>query len=148
MKEHIMRRRSSQTGFTLFELLIVLFIIALSASVVFFSAGKLHEKTVFNEEARRLVQTIKQAREISLLEKRNIELKIDGETGNYGLHYGNDAVPATHTLPQGYTVTGESIFFFPKGNSSGGSVQINNGKGREYEIKVDPVVGTPSVTRF
>ncbi len=148
MKGHRDRGYCSQSGFTLFELLIVLFIIALTSSVVFFSAGRLHEKTVFHEETRRLVQTIKQARQISLLEKKTVEVTIDEEAGNYRLQRGDENVSAGHTVPEGYTITGDSLLFFPKGNSSGGTLMITDGKGREYEIKVDPVVGTPTVTRF
>ncbi|MEC4676553.1 MAG: prepilin-type N-terminal cleavage/methylation domain-containing protein, partial [Nitrospirota bacterium] len=40
-------------GFTLLELIVVLFIIGLSTSVVVFSIGRLHDKTVFNGESRR-----------------------------------------------------------------------------------------------
>lgn len=139
---------TSLTGFTLIELIIVLFIIGLAASVVIVSVGRLHEKTVFNEEARKLFQTIKHAREVSLLERKNIEFKIKEDENKYWLDYGDGTTYNLHSVPQKFTITGEAVVFFPKGNSSGGLIKINNGKGREYTIEVDPVLGMPAIKRF
>ena len=139
---------SSLTGFTLIELIIVLFIIGLTASVVIISAGKIHEKTVFNEEARKLFLTIKHAREVSLLERRNVEFKIKEDENRYWLDYGDGKTYNLHSIPKKFTITGEAVVFFPKGNSSGGLIKIDNGKGREYTIEIDPVLGMPAIKRF
>ncbi len=147
LSKHIVRVRSSQTGFTLFELLLVLFIVGLAASVVMFSGSRLQEKALFNTEARKLFLTVKHAREISMLERRDIVFKVDGEAKKYWIDYGEDKTSEAHEIPRKYTITGEDVSFFPKGNSSGGKMEIGNGKGQKYEIIVDPVLGTTSIKR-
>ncbi|OGW29474.1 MAG: hypothetical protein A2X59_05625 [Nitrospirae bacterium GWC2_42_7] len=140
--------RAGNKGFTLLELVIVFFIIGLASSVVFFSVVKIHEKTLFNEEARRLVLTIKHAREISLIDRRNVVFDLNEEQNNYWIESVENDAASIHSLPRGFGITGDTIFFFPKGNSSGGTVKINNGKGKEYTIEVDRVLGTPALKRL
>jgi type II secretion system protein H len=135
-------------GFTLLELLFVLLIIGLTAAVVTISTGRLRDKTRFNQEARRLYQTVKHAREISLMERKNIEVRIDDEGTQYWIYYGDDKSSELHSLPQKFSVTGDTVIFFPKGNSSGGSIKINDGKGQEYHIEIDPVLGIASIKRI
>lgn len=140
--------RSSQTGFTLFELLLVLFIIGLAAAVVMFSASRLQENTVFNTEARKLYLTVKHAREISILERRDVVFKVDVEAKRYWIDYGDDKTSEMHSIPEKFVIAGEAVNFFPKGNSSGGKFELDNGKGRKYEVTVDPVLGTTSIKRL
>lgn len=135
-------------GFTLLELIIVLFIVGIASAVAFTSIGRLHEKTVFNEEARRIYLTAKKAREAALLGGSDTTLRIDGDSGKYWTEYGDGRPGRGHTLHKGFVMTGQDILFFPKGNSSGGVIKLNNGKGLEYTIEVDPVLGTASIKRF
>lgn len=148
LSKHAVKLRSSQAGFTLFELLLVLFILGLAASVVMFSGSKMQEKTRFNTEARRLYLTVKHAREISIIERMDIILKVDKETGRYWIAYGDDRTSEMHSLPQQFNIAGEDVIFFPKGNSSGGKIEIDNGKGHKYEITVVPVSGAASIKRL
>ena len=146
--KHTVNVRGSQTGFTLFELLLVLFIVGLAASVVMFSGSRLQEKTIFNTEARKLYLTVKHAREISILERSDVVVRVDGESKRYWIDYGDDKSSETHSLPQKFSLAGEDVIFFPKGNSSGGKMEIDNGKGQKYEVNVDPVLGTASIKRL
>lgn len=140
--------RGSQRGFTLFELLLVLFIVGLAGSVVLFAGSRLQEKTRFNTEARKLYLTVKHAREISMIERRDIVFKVDGEAKRYWIDYGDDSVSDTHAIPVKYTLAGEDVIFFPKGNSSGGTLEIGNEKGQKYEVKIDPTLGSASIKRL
>jgi type II secretion system protein H len=135
-------------GFTLFELLLVLFIIGLAASVVMVSGSRMQEKTLFNTEARKLYLTVKHAREMSMVERRDIVFKVDAEAGNYWIAYGDDKTSEKHSLPQKFSIAGEDVIFFPKGNSSGGRIEISNGKDQKYEVSVDQVLGTTSIKRL
>ena len=140
--------RAGNRGFTLLELLLVLFIVGLAASVVMFSGSRLQEKSRFNTEARKLYLTVKHARETAILERMDIVFKIDVEANRYWLAYGDNETSDIHSIPQTFILSGEDIVFFPKGNSSGGRIQIDNGKGQKYEVTVDTVLGTPSIKRL
>ncbi len=138
----------SQRGFTLFELIVVLFIAGLVVAIAIVATGRMHDRAVFNEEARRIFQTLKHAREISLFERRDVTFRIDKEETRYWLDYGDGKKSGLRTIGKGIRLTGEDVFFFPKGNSSGGLIRIEDEKGQGYAIKVDPVLGSPSIRRF
>ena len=148
MSKHTVKIRDPQTGFTLVELLLVLFILGLSAAVVMSSGSRMQEKSMFNTEARKLYLTVKHAREIAIIERMDIVFKVDPEAKKYWIDYGDDKTSETHSIPQKFTLTGEDVIFFPKGNSSGGQMEIDNGKGQKYEVNVDPVLGTASIKRL
>jgi hypothetical protein len=50
----------------------VLFIAGLVVAIAIVATGSMHDRAVFNEEARRIFQTLKQAREIYLFERRDV----------------------------------------------------------------------------
>jgi len=149
MSKNTIKVRGSQKGFTLLELLLVLFIMGLAAAVAMSSGSRMQEKALFNTEARKLYLTVKHAREISIIERMNIVFKVDQEAKKYWIAYGDDdKTSETHSIPQKFTIAGEDILFFPKGNSSGGRIEIGNEKGRKYEVTVDQVFGTASIKRL
>ena len=138
----------SNNGVTLLELLVVLFIIGLATAMVVFSAGRMRDNSVFREEARKIYLTAKHAREVAILERRDVVLKIDEEANRYWLDYGGDKTSEMHAVPRKYPLSGRNLFFFPKGNSSGGLIEIKNEKGQRYAIEVDQVLGTSSIKRL
>lgn len=135
-------------GFTLLELLVVLFIVGITVSVVAVSVARLHDKTLFTEEARRIYLTTKQARESAILDRREVAFKMNEETNTYWLDYQDSKPSENHIVPKKFIVTGADIFFFPKGNSSGGLIEIQNEKGQKYAIEVNPVLGTSTIKRL
>jgi general secretion pathway protein H len=136
-------------GFTLLELIIVLFIAGMAVAVVVFSATRMHESAVFNDEARRLYQTLKHAREISLMQRIDVTVKVDAPDNKYWIDYGDGKTSDEHSLRAGVTISGDKdIVFSPKGNSSGGTIKIVNAKGQEYAIEVDPILGMPKIKRL
>ena len=145
---HAVKVRSSRSGFTLFELLLVLFIIGMAAAVAMSSGSRMQEKALFNTEARQLYQTVKHARELSIIERTDIVFNVDQEAKKYWITYGDKRTSETHSVPQKFTIVGENVFFFPKGNSSGGRIEIGNEKGQKYEVTVDQVFGTASIKRL
>lgn len=134
-------------GFTLLELIIVLFIIGLTVAVVVFSAGRLRDKMLFNEEARKIFQTVKRARELSLIERRDIILRIDQDANRYWIDRDGASV-GLRALNGGIVLSGEDVVFFPKGNCSGGQIKINSSTKQEFVIDIDPILGTTSIKRF
>jgi len=148
VKVKIRTLTAGNRGFTLLELLLVLFIVGLAVAVVMFSGSRLQEKTIFNTEARKLYLTVRHARETSILERRDIVFKVDVGSKRYWMDYGDDKTSEMHSIPEKFTLEGEDVIFFPKGNSSGGKIEIANGKGQKYEVTVDPVLGTTSIKRL
>jgi prepilin-type N-terminal cleavage/methylation domain-containing protein len=129
-------------GFTILELLIVLFITGLSLSIVLLSAGRLRENSLFKGEVRSLNAILRYARELSLLERIPVTFVFDEENKNKYWLLKRDAIQNEHSLPEGFTVAGEPVTFFSKGNSTGGVIQIRDAHSREYICEIDPVLGT------
>ncbi|MDA8079094.1 MAG: prepilin-type N-terminal cleavage/methylation domain-containing protein [Nitrospiraceae bacterium] len=139
--------RAGNRGFTLLETIIVLFIAGLAVSVVVVSTGRLRERALFNAEARKIYQTLKRAREVSLLERKNAAVRVDPETNRYWIEY-DGGTQRPLSVPAGFSISGKDIFFFPKGNSSGGRILLVDAAGKGYAIRVDPVLGTPTIKRL
>jgi len=147
----MVRTRTSTAGndgFTLLELIVVLVIAGLSAAVVFFSIGRLHEKTLFNQDARKVYQTLRKARGMALAEKRDVIVSVDERTGGYGIGFNEGEVFSTQGVGRGTEITGTDVVFYSKGNSSGGVIVLRNGKGQGYSIEVSKVLGTASIKRL
>ncbi len=138
----------NNNGFTLLELLVVLFIIGLASAMVIFSAGRMRDNSMFREEARKLYLTAKHARTAAILERQDVAMKIDEEGNRYWLDYGGDKTSELHTVPKKYPLSGKDLHFFPKGSSSGGLIEIRNEKGQKYAVEVDQVLGTASIKRL
>lgn len=138
----------NKKGFTLLELLVVLFIVGIIVSIVAVSVGRLRDKTLFTEEARRIYLTTKHARETAILDRREVAFRINEETNTYWLDYAASKPSENHAVPKKFIITGADIFFLPKGNSSGGLIEIQDEKGQKYAIEVNQVLGTSSIKRL
>ena len=138
----------NRRGFTLLELLVVLFIVGIIASIVAVSVGRFRDKTLFTEEARRIYLTARHAREAAILDRTEVAFRLNEETNTYWLDYPASKPSVSHVVPKKFTITGQDIFFFPKGNSSGGLIEIQNEKGQKYAIEVNKVLGTSSIKRL
>lgn len=137
--------KDSCAGFTLIELIVVILIIGISAAVVIVSAGRVYDKRAYNETSKRVFITLKHAREVALMERIPVTFRVDEDSNSYWLEKNGAIHGSKQNMPALIRIAGESIIFFPKGNSSGGSITIKDGKGREFFIEIDPVLGTPAV---
>ncbi|MBI5101497.1 MAG: prepilin-type N-terminal cleavage/methylation domain-containing protein [Nitrospirae bacterium] len=135
-------------GFTLLELIIVLFISGLSAAIVLFSIGRLRDQTLFSQDVRRVYQTARHGREVALLDRKVIILRVDEESKSYWLDDNGNMLSKKQGVQRESVITGKDIVFYPKGNSTGGSITVRNAKGKEFTITVSPVLGVPSVKRL
>ena len=135
-------------GFTLLELLVVIVIVGLATAVVAFSAGRMRDNSAFRQEARKIYLTAKHARGVAIFERQDVTLRVDEEGNQYWLDYGNNRTSETHAVPKKFPLAGKDIFFSPKGNCSGGIIEITNERGKKYAIEVDRVLGTSSIKRL
>jgi general secretion pathway protein H len=144
-----MRFLSEKEGFTLLELVVVLFIIAVAAGLVAVAVGKSFEKAVLRDEAMRLRNTLRHARELALLERTPSLVKLDSEQNAYWIELNEAKQGSVHALPRNVALrTDGEVAFFPKGQSSGGEVLIEDENKRGYIIEVDPVTGEPKLRRI
>ncbi len=148
---------AGNSGFTLFELLIVLIIIGITSAIVFISLDVAHKKTILRDTARRAYLQIRHAREVSVLEQTVVTVTVGEEGTGYSISTGQPpektedrASPAkgrsrrilySVRLPEGISIEGDDLIFYPRGESSGGSLVIRDNEGRSFIIVVESLSG-------
>jgi len=141
--------RSNERGFTLLELIAVLFILAMASSIVGLAVGRSIDKAALREEAVRIQNTLRYAREISLMERLPVSFILDADQGMYWIEKKDERFGRTITIPEGMKVEGpETVFFLPKGQSTGGKLMIWDKQKRGYAVEVDQITGEARLTRL
>lgn len=135
----------SLKGFTLLELTVIIFIAGLAAGITVLAIGRIHEKTVFRETTNKLYNTLKQARHIALMQRAVVVFKYNAENNTFWLEKENNIYGRVIKIPETITISGDTVTFFSKGNSSGGIIKIKDNKDREYSIEIDPILGIPKI---
>jgi len=154
---------AGNSGFTLFELLLVLILIGITASIAFLSIGVAHKKTILRDTARRAYLQIRHAREVSVLEQTVVTVTVGEEGKGYtistgqppektedrasGGKGGNRRILYSVRLPEGISIEGNELLFYPRGESSGGSLVIRDNDGRAFRIVVEPLSGRVRLTK-
>ena len=136
-----------RAGFTLLELIIVIFLITLmlGLSAVFFAntlpAGR------FNATAREIASTIRQARHLAVLNGEKQTLAIDMDSRSYRIEgRGGKILPAEIGIKVIDPLAGDitrgtyHMAFHAAGNAEGGTVVLWNST-RQVRINIDPVAG-------
>jgi prepilin-type N-terminal cleavage/methylation domain-containing protein len=135
-------------GFTLLELIIVLFLsaIILSLAGVFFS--KTLSSSKLNAAAREISATIRQAKSMALTEGEKQTVTINIDSREYGIAgRGSRSLPGEVQVMAVDPVAGEirtgeyHITFQPYGGVEGGTVVLWNNK-KTVSIQMDPVLGS------
>ena len=137
----------NRSGFTLLELIIVIFLITLMVglSAVFFAntlpSGR------FNATAREMASTIRQAKHLAQLNGEKQVITIDMDSRSYGIEgRGEKKLPSGLHIKVTDPLTGDitngqyHMTFHSAGSTEGGTVILwNNSKAAQ--IDVDPVAG-------
>jgi len=123
-------------GFTLLELVVVLFVVVLGFSVIGLNLSSGSDTTEIKAAARDIVSALRYARGQALMTHRETTVALDLESNSYTVS-GRDKL---YQIPKGIDVTvvtaqteltGEgsaSIRFFPDGSSTGGRVTLERGQ--------------------
>jgi general secretion pathway protein H len=141
-------------GFTLIELLIVLTILAIASGIVGVLLHRGSGTLDLKKTAKHIAATLRYARSHAVSEKKVYSF-IVLDNKKYGLYedYSYDDDPEesapvlSESIPESLTVTFENqeerkrIDFFPRGSSSGGTVVIDNQKGKYLFIIVNRITG-------
>jgi len=141
---------SEKHGFTLLELILVLAVLAMAASITMVSIGRTSQKALIRDEASMLQGALRHARRESLLARVPVSFALDTESGSYGVFKKGESEPEeSHQLPASLLISGsEEIVFFPKGDSTGGRLTLSGPEERRYLIEVDSVTGLAKLQRL
>lgn len=144
-------RGNCERGFTLLELLVVLFLVSLvvGVSATRFSAGS--DSAELRSEARKLVALLRQTRAAAVSESLTLGIAPGPKSNAYQLQPGDREVG----LPEGMTLnvdpanrdvaaTGPEIFFYPDGSSNGGTLTLSSEYG-SWQLEVNWLTGEVAI---
>jgi general secretion pathway protein H len=139
-------------GFTLIELVVTLFVIALAAGVAAPSIARGVDTVRIRAEAGGIATFLRAAREQAVTHNRTYEVRVKPDEGLVELRTG-DAVSATKRLAAGVRVTADSptaraITFLPQGVTSGGRLRVEMPGRQGYLIILDALTGRVSTQRL
>lgn len=137
-------------GFTLIELAVTLFVLALAVGVAAPSIARGVDTVRTRAEAAGIASLLRAAREHAVTRNRPYEVRVVTEEGLVELRSG-DAVSAIRRLPPGLRVTADPparvISFQPQGLSSGARLRVEMPGHRAYLITVDALTGRVATRR-
>ncbi len=150
------RGTSSQTGFTLIELVAVLVIMALASALVIPSVRSGNEQREVRRTVQRFVSAVRAGSSRAIRERKLVGLVLDVEKPSFGVR-GDDRVielPSSGAFGEirGGYVEGDGqrfVFeFYPTGGSTGGSVELvfELRAGRQtYVMNINPLLSTVGI---
>lgn len=153
----------NRNGFSLLELILVLFLIGLIAGLTTPFLGSTLDRAKGQSEVRKIASALRYARSQAISQKTPFAFKANMDNKQYWLVEAKTNELAGRAVALGKEIsitqfTGQNetriegefdIVFYPQGNSSGGSINLEttvSGKpGPRYSITLDPVTGKPYV---
>ena len=134
-------------GFTLVELIVVLFIVALVAAVALPAVGRGVDALQLRAEVATFAAFLRYAREQAITRREAQEVTINADTRLLTLRAaGTEEARARRRLSPRISIraeaaTGLAITFSPGGVSTGGSFRLVGPDGRVYRVGVNPLTG-------
>ena len=143
--------RSTASGFTLLELVVVLVIAGLLFSLGGPSVRVLFESMEYREAVREIVSAAKNARRDALITGEPMDLLIDTDRNRFALTANSPSVDADQfaELPDSLEITVvyaaevspkpglAAIRFYPAGGSSGGEITVVRSNGSGVHLTID-----------
>jgi prepilin-type N-terminal cleavage/methylation domain-containing protein len=139
-------------GFTLIELVVTLFVLALAVGVAAPSIARGLDTVRTRAEAGGIATFLRAAREQAITHNRSYEVRVTPDEGLVELRTGN-TVSATKQLPAGVRITADPptarvITFLPQGLTSGGRLRVEMPGRLGYLITLDALSGRVSTRRL
>jgi type II secretion system protein H len=138
-------------GFTLIELTLVLFLVALAAAVAGPVIGRTTEGMRVRTEVAGFSATLRHAREQAVATQRPHRVEVSPADHRLSVIADEDDVRLTRSLPPQIAIEAHpplalSVRFAPQGVSSGGDFRLSSGS-IAYMVSVDPLTGRVRVSR-
>lgn len=140
------RFNSLSKGFTLFELVVVILLIGLTSTVVFFSISSGFIKSEERAFVEGLYSILIRARTKSLTSNKNVDVIIDPESRSIIFDGSEElAIPETIQIDVGlfhfHIDDKPTIRFYPDGSSTGGELSVISDKRQLEEFKIYRLFG-------
>ena len=137
--------RRSVAGFTLLELVVTLFVLALALAVAMPAIGRGTETVRARADVSRLAALLRHTREQAITARRPQQVIIDHEALRASVKSGTDDPRPSLVWPERLSITATpptalTVRFEPWGGSSGGDFLLTTA-GRRYHVTVDQVTG-------
>ncbi len=145
-------------GFTLFELIVVVFIVALMSSLAAPRLVGSLTATNLRTATRKVGACLRYGRNLAAANKTLYRCEFDAEKGRLQIKTGSETPKddlLRYRLPVGIRFIPENnnsgdtgvytIVFFPNGSSSGGRIYLRDKRNREMEVLVDRITGFTSL---
>jgi prepilin-type N-terminal cleavage/methylation domain-containing protein len=145
------RHEVDSRGFTLLELIVALFVIALAVGLVAPVIGRSTDSLRGRSEIARFSAMLRYARDQAITTRRGHAFVVDPIANRATIVAAPDEVRRTRPLPAELKVEANppqalTVRFEPNGVSSGGDFWLTTG-GTRYQITVDPLTGRVRVER-
>ncbi len=136
---------SRSRGYTLIELVVTLFVLALVVGLTVPTIGRSTETVRARAEVARFAAMLRHAREQAITTRRPYSVVIDPQANRVTIREGESEIRDTRTLADGFMIHASSpaaltVRFGAEGVSSGGDFRVTSGS-VTYRVTVDPLTG-------
>ncbi len=145
-----LRRGTKNAGVTLLEMLVVVTLVGLLASVVAPSVTAGLETVRLRASAERLAASLRLARERAVRTRHYLEVTVDPQSRRVELRDLEGDYVRDWELPEGITVKAEkpqAFLFAPDGTPPAVRLALENRRGRTAEVEMDPFIAFPRVAQ-
>ena len=131
-------KRRGEGGITLIEVAVVMAIVGIMALFMAPAIGEWVDNYRIRQTARDISSTLQQAKMQTISTKTTNSVDFSTTNNTYILQPEGSVAQ----VPRGVnivSVTAVTVSFAPDGTSSGGTITINNAKGKQYQVTINPV---------
>ena len=138
-------RRGGSAGFTLLELIVTLFVLALATGLVMPAIGRGTDGVRARADVSRFAALLRHVREEAITTRRAREVRIDPGTRRVSVKVGSDDPRLALALPERVSIQANpppalTVRFEPYGGASGGDFLLTS-SGIRYHVTIDPITG-------